>query len=313
MNRSALVQGPSKNVFNSFTFYSKEDFEIDLKRETFKVGTNAFGDDERDADIMAEWSVVPEGRFSANAISALWPYANYKKGQGLYSDTDVPFVAHASDGELHTVIAAAVVGLPDLTFSAEKSLVGAAKFLGLRGNNMDWDDDNSLYTAAASGSTFTDTSYSNTLIKTQPYLGAISGVTGLTSFDTLDGFKTSFNLTLGTTKPDRHGTMQKTFQSLECVTTCIPIGPTRANVLAAAGVQGTGAARGRSGVARSAAFTIVGDDGVTYLTVPKAAVQQFKYRFGTKDNYLRQGEIAIVAQWNFATGAQQPLFTLAAS
>lgn len=317
-NRSVILTGPAKCVTTypsgtSVTFFHKSNLEVKRVVETFRVGSQGQGDEERIGDYMHQVSIVPEGRWNANLIAALWPHLNKLPGAPLFGDTDRTLVLTGTDGVTQTMISAAVTKMPNLKFSAEESLIGAVEFTGLLGNNMDWDDASNRETAGTGG-TFTDSGYSNALIPTQEYLGALGAVTGFSSIDTLDGFDVQFNLRLNRFQTNRLGTYQYFFAGLDVAVNFIPVNISDANIKAAtAGLAQLRGAALRANSNGTGAFTIVGADGITYLTIPSASVKSSGVRWGLGDNFARPGEIAIVGNWTFSSGAQVALATFAAS
>lgn len=320
-NRSLILTGPAKAATaypsgTSVVFYSKANLEVKRVVETTRIGAQGLGDEERIIDLMHEVSITPEGRWTANLIAALFPHLNKLPGQPIFSDTDRTLVLTGTDGITQTLISTAVTKMPSVKFSAVESLVGPVTYTGLLGNNMDWDDASNRETLG-SGGTFTDnTPYSNALIKTQEYLGALSGVTGFSSIDTLDGFELVLNLRLSRFKTNRLGTYQYFFAGLDVAVNFIPINVTDANIkLATAGLANLRGSALRANSAGTGAFTIVGGDGITYLTIPSASVKSSGTRWGLGDNFTRQGEISVVGNWTFdgVSGAQVALCTLAAS
>lgn len=317
-NRSLLVAGPGKFVTTypggtSVTFFSKNNVEIKPEHSTFRIGAQGAGDEERSEDILHKVAITPEGRWSANIIAALWPHLNKLPMAALFSDTDRTLAAIGADGNGDTLTSVAVTKMPNLKFSAIESLIGQVEFTGLIGNNMDWDDANTRI-QQTTGGTFTDSSYANSLIPTQGYTGALGAITGFTSIDTLDGFEVVFNLRLNTIKTNKLGTYQMLFAGLDMAVNFIPVNISQANILAATTIQAH--ARGtamRSRTNGTGQFTIVGDDGVTYLTIPSATVKSAATRYGVGDNFTRAGEISVVANRTFSSGAQVALCTLAAS
>jgi len=103
------------------------------------------------------------------------------------------------------------------------------------------------------------------------------------------------------------------FVSLAARVKLKPAGPTFAQIDAAIKLQGAGAGRGTDLVNAAHQLTITGADDVVYLTIPAAALKTEQDRFGAKT--LRNGEIMFEAIRTFdgETGAQQALYTLAAS
>jgi hypothetical protein len=310
--RSSLVVGPAKCVFNSATFFTKENFEIKPAIRRFDVRPLGFTQaDVRDEDRMVEFGVTPDGRWSAAVIAALWPYLNAVPGASMGGAADLPFVAHGADGALATVLAAHVSKMPSLTFSARQSLIGEAGFTGLIVSGGDPDDADAYLTYAASGGTFADSTFVLSAIKTQPYSAVWTGVTGFGALQGEEGFTVDFDLQTGGIPLDGLGTVDNRVQSVGIMVRCKPVGPTAAQILSALRLSGTGNALGSSRQANAAQLQITGADGINYLTIPKATLVEAGYRFGS--DVLRNGEIGFVATLNPSTGAQTALATLAAS
>lgn len=316
-NRSAIVQGPAKVVFNApagaVTFHTADDISYNIIRRTIPIRTALHGViDQRDQDVMLDASIRPDGRFTAALIAALWPYSNSSMGTPLFTDTDRTLVLHGSDGATHTWAASAVTRMPDLLFSAVATLVGEVGFTGLTKNGSTWATANRLLTIGT-GADPVDSAFTVAGIKTQTYTAALAGITGFTSFESVDGFRVSFLLETEDLTLDSVGIYQKAIRNVGIAVRCIPVGPTSAQLLTALNVQETGTKRGQSMNAGAAAFTIVGADTVTYLTIPKCTIETGTFRFGSSAQALRVGEVAFVATRNFSSGAQQALWTLNAS
>lgn len=318
-NRSLLITGPGRFTTSypsgtAVTFFSKDNVEIKPEHSTVRIGALGAGDEERSSDILHKVAVTPEGRWSANIIAALWPHLNRLPMEALMNNTDRTLAAIGTDGNGDTLTSVCLTKMPNLKFSAVQSLIGQAEFTGLLGNNMDWDDAGNRITQTTGG-TFTDsaTPWTNALIKTQGYTGALAGITGFSSIDTIDGFDVQFNLRLHKIETNKLGTYQMCFAGLDMAVNFIPANISQADILAATtiGAHARGTAL-RSRTNGTGAFTITGDDGIVYLTIPSATVKSAATRYGVGDNYTRAGEISVVANRTFSTGAQVALCTLAA-
>ena len=236
------------------------------------------------------------------------------------SSVDVPLVVNgANNGEIHTLPCAAVTKLPDIILSATKSMIGSMTMTGIRGlAGTSWTVGNSgsdgpLMSIAGTGGSITPISgtFSPSDIITQPYVGTLSSVTGYTAFDTETGWTISFDLQTERREVDALGTLDIKFKSIALMARCIPIGPSAANILATAKVQGSGAQRGRSFATTATQLQITGANGINYLTIPATAVKTAGYRFGAIS--LRNDEVGFVAARTFSAGVQQPLYTVAIS
>lgn len=317
ISRASLVRGPSKNTFNGGTFFSKEDFEIKVVKETLVIDDSAHGKvDERAIEIFEEASITPDGRWTNAILNAIVnPFANMLPGASLLTGSDLPFIANGADGQIHQMNAACVTKLPDIYLSAKKTLFGSFTVKGFRSLATGWTDANSLHTLTGTGGSLTDATFSPQGVIVQPYSATWGTKTGFTSFDTQDGWTISFNLRAEEIEVDSTGKIDIAFRTLEVMAKCTPVGPTAANILAAAGIQG-GLPRGYSlnndgsgGVTPD--LVITGADGATVVTLSAANVKTAGFAFGATK--LRAGEIGFVATRKYSAGAQQPLFVLAAA
>lgn len=310
--RSALVVGPAKCIHNSATFFTNNSFEVKLNTKRFNIRPLGFSQpDVRDEDRVVELEVEPDGRWNAAAIAAFWPYLNATPGASMATSADLPFVAHGADTGLLTVISAYVSKMPSLKFSVKKSMIGSIGFKGIVGTGLDPSDTSAYLTYAASGSTFVDSGFTLTAIKTQPYTMAWGAVTGFTSFTGEEGIDVDFSMETKEIIEDGRGVVDERIRSVGVLVKCKPIGPTAAQILTALRYQGSGNALGRSYQAVAASLTITGADGIVAFTMPKASLVEAGYRFG--DDVLRNGEIGFVGNLNVSTGTQSAICTLAAS
>lgn len=334
VGRTGLVVGPAKLVHRGATLFTKDDFEVNTSVDTFNINTSPHGKvDERAIEAKAECSFTPEGRYAAALIGALWsPFANMKIGTSLVgytatingttgaatitavnSSTDEPLVISAADGQVHTIIAAAVTKPPDILLSATKTMIGQATISGVRQNGKAWTDADSLYTiGSADGDTnIADSTFAPSSIRTQPYTAIWTGISGFdTAFESEDGFTVSWDVKTTDMKTDTSGVVDIRLTEIAVMVKCVPIGPTAAQIQAALKYQGSGSARGHSLAGVGAQLQITGADSTNYVTIPTASLKTAGYRFGS--TALRNREIGFVAARTFSGGAQQPLFTLGA-
>ncbi len=325
MNRTALVIGPAKYTFRGATFFSKEDVTISHEKETFEVNTSVHGKvDERAIEHVVKASITPEGRFTQEILNALiLPYTNMTLGTSVVgyttsgfgvitatnSNTDFPLVCSGADGEKHTFRAAYVSKPPDIILSATKTMLGQIEMTGIRGNDMDWEDEDGIY-IHASGGEVADATFDPADILVQPYTAAWGAIAGFDSFETEDGFTISFNPTFKNITTDTAGTLNVVLEKMEVMAKCVPIGPTSAEITAAFAYQGAGNARGHSLAAKGDTLIITGG-GTDVCNIANAALKTGGFRFGA--TVLRQNEVGFVAARTFSAGVSQPLFTLDAS
>ena len=326
--RTSLVRGPAVCQYTSpadqttqVSFSVKEDFEIKDSLETLIINTSAAAHaDERAIEALSEASIVPAGIWKNAVIAAIYtPFATYRRGASLLTATDLPFIANAVDGEIHTIVAAAITKIPDLYLSAKKTMIGSMSFSGYRAKGKGWNDASSLRTVA-SGGTGVDANFTPAGIIVQPYSATWGAVAGFTSFDTQDGWTIRFNLKAEPISVDSAGRIDIAFDEISVMASCMPVGPTSANILAAQKFQGLSLPDGRGaslqndgsgGVTPDLVISGVNDAGATSVTVGAAQLKTSGYKFGA--HTLRVGEVGWVATRKFTAGVPQALFSMTAA
>ena len=314
MNRSDIKKTPGRLVFDGVSLYSKlgTNIEAKLVSEMFAVGTDGHGElDQRQKEAYYRATITPDGRLDATIAAMLWPYGNPIIGTGIFSDTDAPLVIHgqlAAAVDLETFGAAALEEMPALKFSSVETAVGAATFLCLRKNNVDWDAANSLLTQADAGGSMADAGFAPSGIITQAYTAAWGAKTGFTDIDTIDGFNVEFQIGYSDDSTDRHGLINRRLKTVSARVRCNPLGPTRQQILAALEIQGAGAGRGQSRQANAADLVITGDDGTDYFSLKNAILTDKVQRWGSEQ--LRIGDVAWIATRTFSAGSPGALFEI---
>lgn len=311
--RDNIIAGPAKFTFDSKSLFSEGDAQYEVMTEQSDIRVSGAKIDEAVTDSMVRLTFRPDGRINSDIIALLWPYLNSNPGVGLFSTVDKALTIADVNSHLHTIKAAALTRMPDLIFSTEEPMIGEVEFTGLRLESSLATVADSMVTAATSGGTFADTAFDPAQIKRQYYYGALTGITGLTDVESLTGFRVSFPMEIARARLQSIGTYQYFLRSISCEVRFTPADTTAANLITALKVQDTGASVGTKRSANAVQFTITGADGVAYFTCPKMAVRSIGQRFGSGDNTLRPGEVSLIANRTFSTGAQVALATLAAS
>lgn len=308
--RANLVVGPAKIVRGTGIVFTKENFAVRLDKATTPIVVDAYGKvDEREEDIVARCSFTPEGRWDSATRSFLWPYLNPSIGSDIFGTSDTATAIHDSNSHLHTIIASAVTKMPNIRLAANATMVGEVEIAGVRSNNTGWATSSTVYTAATSGGTLTDTGFANSLIKVQNYSAAWGSLTGFTTIQTEDGWNIEFDVGLQWIKTDEIGSVTAKLVSVGVMARCVPLNISQTNIDTQLRIQATGGARGRSYAADGADLVITGADTTTVVTIKGAALKTAGYRFGART--LRDGEMAWVATRGFSAGVAQALVTLA--
>jgi hypothetical protein len=304
LTRTSIVRGPAIVTFGGATFYSKDDIKLTTENETFDIDVSAYGKvDERVNRRKMTVSFTPSGAWAA--LATLFPYGSTVVGSSVFG-TDSPLVIQTLAGTTLTFAAAAVTRMPSLHLSASKTLFGPVEFTCLGRDNTAWSATSSVYTTASNP--FSDTSFVESGIITQSYSIAWGSSVPWNSLQTKDGVAVEFELGLDPVETDAEGLVDMTLTRLTAVAKMKPVGLTEAQVLAALGLQGTGAARGRSLNAGGQTLNINGASGQVNIALNGANLKGAEQLFGAKS--LRVEQIAFVTTRNFASGVPGPVFTV---
>jgi hypothetical protein len=297
-NRTTIVRGPCKIVFDTATFYSKGGVSLTMTNSTFDKETDAYGvvsKSKTDFQIVVEFEPVGE----IEDLAKLFPYGNTAMGASIYGGTDKALVITATDAT-YTINNAAVTQMPSIRCSANNTAFGSVQFTGLleiSGDPAALAD----YYAVAGGASI-GTGFDPAKIITAPYQATLGG--GLTFFSEA-GFEISFDLSLNPISVDGIGTVDMSLQNLGATITCVPTGVAESVFDGFFGSLDAGEDLASSTLDISTA-TVGG------LNFDCAAVQvlDLQKRFSPTDNRL--GQLTLAAKRTFSTGAPVALFTVAA-
>lgn len=309
--RANVIVGPAKITRNSLAVHSQGNIVVREVNPLFDIPVDAYGKiDSRMIDSLVNVSFTPDGRWTSNIRSLLFPHLNPTIGADIFSNSDVPLYIDDVNENRHTIIASALTKMPQLILRPDATMIGAAEFAGVRGTGADWNDPDKLYTMASTGGTLTDTAFAIADIKTQIYSLVWTGITGFTTaVYSVDGWTVDWEVDVAPIKIDEVGTVKMVLTSVRAMIKGRPLGVTYANITAAMKNQGTGGRRGRSLAAASADAILTGEDGSTIITIKNANLHEGGFNFGS--SIVRDGELAWISTRPFATGAPAAIATLA--
>lgn len=304
--RTSIIRGPAVVQFDSASFFSKGDIELELGLETFDVETSAHGKvDERVVERVTKVRFTPAGEFEN--LGVLWPYGAAVIGSSIFGATDKPLVIQTLAGKQLTFAAAAVTKMPSLILSATKTLLGDVEFTCLGTDNEAWTETDNLVAIASVA--YADTTFAPASIITQPYAAAWGASSPWDAIKTFDGWTVDFDAGFEPVRTDTDGIIDMTFSALSVGASCQPVGITEQQMIDALKVQGAGNARGRSMQANSNDLVITGTGVV--VTVKKAQFKTGPMSFGPRSP--RVGTVQWIATRPFSSGAAGALFTVATS
>ncbi len=311
--RSTLIGGPAKIQFNplaagtSPTFFSKDDIKWDPKISTVPVISSMHGEiDESVVDEIIEVVFTPVGAWENLGVLFPTAYLNPTIGNRIFGDTDTPCLITSNNGDLYTMIAAAVTKMPTIFLGVSKTIFGPVTITGLRGSNLDTAAASSIATIQTSQA-YADATFDPSKIYQQKYSAAWGAITGFTSFQAQEGWEISFEVKLEPVPADSVGTADMKIAAFRAMAKCKPIGPTGAQILTNLRIQDTGNPLGRRLGANAADLTITGSNVTVVLK--NAAMKQAGFVFGGKA--LRNGEVGWVTTTGFTAGVPAALATVA--
>lgn len=307
ITRASIIGGPAKVVFSGGTFFSKGDISLVTDTQTIDVESAVHGKiDERAVNINTEVSFEPVGEWENLAV--LWPYQTPTTltGKSIFTASDVPLVITGVDGAIYTLAAAAVSRMPDIHIGADKSAIGPVTFAAVRPNaDVSWAT-GAAPLAITSGA-YSDATFGQAAIAIGPSTAAWGAVAGFTALETAAGWDIVFETGIGDVSTDAGGVCDKKLTRVGVMAKCVPVGPTAAQILAAAKL--TGLARGYSMNAQNAGVDLVITGTGLTVTVKAAGLKTSGYKFGS--TILRNGEIGFVGTIGFAIGVPAALVVLA--
>jgi len=304
--RSILIAGPAKVTRGSLVTHTQDDVAINFIHSTFPVQNSAFGTtDHHSLDQIVEASFTPAGNWNATNSVEFFPHISKLPGTSLCTTSDV-----------------AITQMPSLRLTAGGTMLGPMTITGVRASNTEYDAADSMYSVVGSP-TFTDTNFDPREIVVQNYSakwGLTTEVPGFdvdTSFNTADGWTIDFQMSFNPIVVDELGTVDLLMGDLIVKARCIPIGPTEAQIIAAANLSGAAGGsikRGQSvtsavSIATTADLIITGDDGTTIVTLHEAGMTGCGFMFG--NSTLRYGECEWTARRKFSSGVLGAVVTLA--
>ena len=245
MTRLQYIRGPGYVSLGGTVFATKGGITVRHNIATFRPETDLYGPlAARIGDRVAEISFTPLGTFTQAEVNKLWPLHNMADyvggsifgasgGSNTWADgtrAGQALIIYGRDGQTLTYPSAAVSKMPDISFSATKTLIGGVTVTALGDATASgWQD---AWVSGASGT------YSNPGVAMNPYtqqysvvLSSTGGFSDFTGVDTTDGFTVSFGETTDPHMTDGQGTVDLTWGQIEPVVSFTPVNFTVAQLL----------------------------------------------------------------------------------
>jgi hypothetical protein len=301
--RSVLNGGPAHLTFKSAAFHLLDDAKLAIEPVTEVLNTSMYGQvDEYYSDLLLKGSGTP---LEYGNQSILWPYLQPIIGSRIFGDSDSPLAYLSNNGDLFTLIAAAITKMPSLFLGVDKPIIGPVEFAGVIGTGLDPETASSYYTKS-SGNAYTPVALTVGNAKRQRYSAAWGAITGFTAFQAEEGWSVDFDVKLEPVKIQSR-TVDMKITGISAMAKCKPVGPTFTQIDTNQHVQGTGGTSGSRRGGNSADLIITGS-GVS-VTLKNAFLKTAGFVFGGKP--LRNDEVAWVSTIDVSSGTASAVAVLA--
>jgi hypothetical protein len=301
MTRTTLLRGPCLIVFNSEQFHSKDDVLLTVNTPTFDIVTSSYGKvDTRLEDVMVEVSFTPCGEWEA--LATLFPWETSKIGSSIFGAADkVVDIWSLVDGTKLQLKNGAVTKPPEVIFAGNETRLGSCTITGLRSQDGNWADANSVY-QITTGGTAPASTFDPAAVATEPCYGVFGSTSPWDKFFTYDGFRVSITPSMSPFKLDDRGTIDFTLDGLEVTVACKPSyrdsatdsAIVESDILALLDIQGGTSRRGSSLLGVAEDLLIYDIDGDLIFTAFKSAARSVKLAYGLGGK-PRNDEIEFVA------------------
>lgn len=221
----------------------------------------------------------------------------------MFIDRDHPLVVHGFDGEKNIFHNAAVTGQPDIDLSSVKTFFGQVEFGAFVRNGFSPEDANSIETV--SYEELSAPEFNPADIVTGPATAAWGSAAPWDSFESKEGWKFRFPVTLEPRGNDRIGNRTMRLVAASALALAIPDGIDGAQLSAKLRIQGAGATRGAR-LAGGDNLNVYGASNNPYVRIYGARLRTGPRQFGARLD--RIGECEWFAARTFTGGAPDPLF-----
>jgi hypothetical protein len=136
IDRLVVSRGPAMVTHRGGFFFTRDDIVVDLNHDVKDIPSSAFGVlTQVRQGVKASTKFRPVGEFEHLAV--LWPYAATPIGRSIFGDADYPLLIQPLDvNQPQTRFKAAGISkMPDLTFTAQDTLIGDCEFQMVGANN----------------------------------------------------------------------------------------------------------------------------------------------------------------------------------
>ncbi len=263
--------GAPKVTYNSGNFWTRSDVMVPLKHVLKEQVSSMYGRVTKTREGRKIEIKLPLYGFWAN-LSTLFPtyILGFVRGARIFGTADVPMTILARNGDKIVLNNVQLTGLANLKLKANEQIFSAdATFTALIGNNLAATTANSYYTIST-GATYAEGDFPQTPFKSLAWTGAWGTRTGYTNILTQDGWDINWEVKCTDDLVDGVGPVDMFMDQFWANVSCIPVGPTLAQMDSNLDFQGANAAVGADIAADSATLTLT--DGTSTIALTAAAM-----------------------------------------
>lgn len=301
VTRTDLKGGPAKVTWNSATFLTRDDIALSVSPERIDVVTQLHGPvDKAAVDRVFRIPLMLWGGWEN--VSTLFPASLLDPTVGtrlLAGASDLPLVVQGRNGDQITFHNATITRLANLYLGADSPIWAAAvEFTAFLASGKNPEDASAYYTIAT-GTSFTEPTITLANYAAQRYAAAWGSVTGFTAFQAKEGWAIDWDLQLGYDKVSGLGTVDAYVQGLRARATCIPIGPTMAQIETALLNNSVIGKLLSAQVAANPDLVITGASPSVSVTLKHAQILDAGFNFSA--TALRNGPLTWETTWGITT------------
>ena len=265
--------GAPKITYAGATLWTRADLMIPLKQTLKEQTSSMYGPVTWTRDgRQIEFEIPIYGFWTS--LSVLFPSYLLAgiHGARIFGTTDTPMTIVARNGDQILLRNVQLVAVSNLKLKANEQIFsGNAKFVALIGNNLSPSTANSYYTIST-GATYADAGFNQSNVKSLAWTASWGARSGFTNMLTQDGWDIDWAIKFMSPDDviDGIGPVDKFFDSCLPKVSGIVVGPTLAQLDAAADFQGANAAVGAD--IASDSDNLVLTDGTSTVTINAAAL-----------------------------------------
>ena len=310
MSTPVIIPGPAIVTFGGHSFYSKGGIKLSLKRGTFTVDSDAWGQtDERLKNQMWEVSFRPVGQIGAAADLAPYFPTLALIGKSVFNPGgagDVPLVIQTLAGQTITFARAALTKCPALKLAATDTMLADMTFTCLGKSATVLTD--AAVQNALTATAFADTTFNGDSIITGRYTAAF----GANPYDAMlaaDGFTVNIEMKLSQpTEVDGFGIVDMSLEGITASATFAPANLTQAQHDTLLAFQGASAVLPGQSLAVAGTDLVI-SSSLFVVTIKKAGPKDAEYEF--QSGVHRFKGITFGSRRTWTAGVSNALWTFA--